>query len=67
VLKPIATLAAVGFIGAIIGKLLFMLLLPVFAALIGFVVLAIKVVLIVALVWLGFFVFRKLTERPSEA
>ena len=66
-LKPIATLAAVGFIGAIIGKLLFMLLLPVFAALIGFVVLAIKVVLIVALVWLGFFVFRKLTERPSEA
>jgi hypothetical protein len=67
VLKPFATLAAVGFIGAIIGKLLFMLLLPVFATLIGFVVLAIKVVLIVALVWLGFFVFRKLTERPSEA
>ena len=66
-LKPIATLAAVGFVGAIIGKLLFMLLLPVFATLIGFVVLAIKVVLIVALVWLGFFVFRKLTERPSEA
>ena len=66
-LKPIVSLAAVGFVGAIIGKILFMLLLPLFATLIGFVVLSIKVVLIVALVWLGFFVFRKLTERPSEA
>jgi len=61
------TLAAVGFIGAIIGKILFMLLLPLFATLIGFVVLAIKIVLIAGLVWLGFFVFRKLTEKPSEA
>jgi hypothetical protein len=67
VLKPIVSLAAVGFVGAIVAKILFMLLLPVFATLIGFVVLSIKVVLIVALVWLGFFVFRKLTERPSEA
>lgn len=66
-LKPIVSLAAVGFVGAIVAKILFMLLLPVFATLIGFVVLSIKVVLIVALVWLGFFVFRKLTERPSEA
>lgn len=66
-LKPVVTLAAVGFVGAIIGKILFMLLLPVFATLIGFVVLAIKIVLIVGLVWLGFFVFRKLTEKPSEA
>ncbi|MFI5208506.1 MAG: hypothetical protein ACHQU8_04455 [Gemmatimonadales bacterium] len=66
-LKPIVTLAAVGFVGAIITKLLFLLLLPVFATLIGFVALAIKIVLIVAVVWLGFFVFRKLTERPSEA
>jgi hypothetical protein len=67
VLKPIATLAAVGFVGAIITKLLLLLLIPVFGTLIGFVALAIKIVLIVALVWLGFFVFRKLTERPSEA
>lgn len=66
-LKPIATLAAVGFVGAIITKLLLLLLIPVFGTLIGFVALAIKIVLIVALVWLGFFVFRKLTERPSEA
>jgi hypothetical protein len=67
VLKPIATLVAVGFVGAIITKLLLLLLIPVFGTLIGFVALAIKIVLIVALVWLGFFVFRKLTERPSEA
>ena len=66
-LKPIVSLAAVGFVGAIVAKILFMLLLPVFATLIGFVVLSIKIVLIGALVWLGFFVFRKLTERPSEA
>ena len=66
-LKPIVTLAAVGFVGAIITKLLLLLLIPVFGTLIGFVALAIKIALIVALVWLGFFVFRKLTERPSEA
>ena len=66
-LKPIVSLAAVGFVGAIVARILFMLLLPVFATLFGFVVLSIKIVLIVALVWLGFFVFRKLTERPSEA
>jgi putative flippase GtrA len=67
VLKPIVTLAAVGFVGAIITKLLFLLLIPIFGTLIGFVALAFKIALIVAMVWLGFFVFRKLTERPSEA
>ena len=66
-LKPVITLAAVGFVGAIVAKVLFMLLLPLFATLIGFVALAIKIALIVGLVWLGFFVFRKLTEKPSEA
>jgi len=67
VLKPVITLAAVGVVGAIVAKVLFMLLLPLFATLIGFVALAIKIALIVGLVWLGFFVFRKLTEKPSEA
>jgi hypothetical protein len=67
VLKPVVSLAAVGFIGVLLTKLLFLLLLPVFGMVIGFVALALKIVLIAALVWLGFFVFRKLTEKPSEA
>jgi hypothetical protein len=67
VLKPVMSLAAVGFIGVLITKLLFLLLLPVFGMVIGFVALALKIALIAALVWLGFFVFRKLTEKPSEA
>lgn len=66
-LKPVVSLAAVGFIGVLITKLLFLLLLPVFGMVIGFVALALKIALIAALVWLGFFVFRKLTEKPSEA
>lgn len=66
-LKPIVTLAAVGFLGIALGKLLFMLLLPLFATLVGFIALAIKIALIVGLVWLGILLFRKLTEKPSEA
>ena len=66
-LKPIVTLAAVGFAGAIIGRMLFLLLFPLFGMLVGFVALVLKIALIAGLIWLGFVVFRKLTERPSEA
>ena len=66
-LKPIVSLAAVGFVGVMLYKLLWIALFPVFGVFIGIVATLLKVALIVALVWLGFYVFRRVTERPSEA
>lgn len=66
-LKPIVSLAAVGFFGVLVTKVLFMLLAPLFGMLLGVVALVIKGALIAGLVWLGFLLFRKLTEKPSEA
>ena len=66
-LKPIMQIAAVGFVGVLITKLLWLALLPLFGMFIGFVVMSLKIVLIVGLVWAGYMLFRKLMERPSEA
>lgn len=62
-LRPILTLAAVGFAGVLALKLIWLLLLPLVGALIGFAVLAIKIALIVALVLIALKLFRKVT-RP---
>jgi len=67
VLKPIVSLAAVGFVGVILYKLLWLALLPVFGFVFGIVAFVLKIALIAGLIWLGFFVFRKVTEKPSEA
>ena len=66
-LKPVVTVAAVGFIGVIVTKFLWLLILPIVGMFIGFLVTALKVALIVALIWVGFKLFQKLTEKPSEA
>ncbi|HEY2804861.1 MAG TPA: hypothetical protein VGI92_03295 [Gemmatimonadales bacterium] len=66
-LKPLATVAAAGFVGLIVTKLLWLLLLPVIGMFIGFLVLMLKIALVVGLVWFGFSLFRKWTDRPSEA
>jgi hypothetical protein len=50
-LRPILTLAAVGVAGVAIWKLLWLLLIPVFGALLGFAALAVKVALFVLIVW----------------
>ena len=66
-LKPIAGLAAVGIVGFVLSKLLFLLFFPIVGMFIGFFVLALKVLFFVALGWLVYSLFRKLTDRPSEA
>ena len=65
-LKPVATLAAVGIVGAVLFKIL---LLPLFGFVLGFALWVLKIALIVGLVWFGFMLFRKLTthEKGSEA
>jgi len=67
VLKPVLSVAAVGFVGVLLYRLLWALMLPVVGAFVGFAMLLVKIALIAALVWGGFWLFRKLTERPSEA
>ena len=65
-LKPIATLAAAGIVGAVLFKVL---LLPFVGFFLGFLLWALKIALIVGLIWFGFMLFRKLTtnEKGSEA
>lgn len=66
-LKPIATLAAAGFIGVVALKVLGVVLLPIFGIFLGFLMWALKIALIVGLIWWGFSLFRKWTERSNEA
>jgi len=66
-LKPIAMLAAAGFVGLFVTKLLGFLLLPLVGMFIGFVLLVLKIVLICWLIWFGISLFKKWTDRPSEA
>ncbi len=65
-MKPMLSLAAVGFVGLILAKFLGILILPIFGMFLGFLFLVLKIVLIVGLIWMGFNLFRKWTERPSE-
>ncbi len=65
--KSIGMVAAAGIVGLIITKLLWMMMLPLVGIFIGFMVLVLKIALIAGLVWLGYSLFRKWTDRPSEA
>lgn len=66
-LKPIGLLAGAGFVGVVLYKLLWMLMLPLVGMFIGLVMWVLKIGLIVGLIWLGFSLFKKMTDRPSEA
>ena len=66
-LKPVAQLAAVGIASVLAAKLLGMLMLPLLGMFIGFLFWIGKLILIAALIWFGYQLFKKLTERPSEA
>lgn len=66
-IKPVATLAAVGIIGVVVTKFLWALVLPVLAVVFGVFMLVMKVALIVGLIWLALKIFGKITERPAES
>ena len=66
-MKPALSLAAVGIVGLIFAKLLGFLILPIVGMFLGFFFLVLKIALIVGLIWFGFTLFRKWTDRPSEA
>jgi hypothetical protein len=66
-MKSIAMVGAAGIVGLVLTKLLWMLMLPVLGMFIGFLVLVLKIALIAGLIWFGFSLFRKWTDKPSEA
>lgn len=66
-LRPVGLLAA-GVVGVVLAKLLWgFVALPVLGFLLGMFFFFVKILLIFSLVWLGYQLFRKLTDRPSEA
>lgn len=65
--RSIAIVGAAGFVGLIVTKLLWMLMLPVLGMFIGFLALVLKWALIIGLIYFGYRMFRKMTDRPSEA
>jgi hypothetical protein len=63
--RPVLTLAALGVAGFVVFKMLWLLLLPLVGALVGFAVLAIKIALVVALVLIAIKLFKKISEPAS--
>ncbi len=63
-LKPIATLAAAGFIGAVLFKVL---LFPLLGFMLGFLIWALKIAVIVGLIWWGFWLFRRWGDQHGTA
>lgn len=66
-LKPIAMLAATGVAGLVLIKLVGVLLFPLLGVLIGFLLWALKFALIAGLIWWGFHLFKRWSEKGSEA
>jgi len=66
-LRPVVMLGGTAIIGAIIAKMLWVLLMPLVGMFIGFVVFMLKVLLIVGLLWAGYKLAQKLMERPAES
>ena len=66
-LKPIAMLAATGVVGLVLLKLAGLVFFPLLGVLIGCLLWALKFALIAALIWWGFHLFKRWSEKGSEA
>jgi len=68
-LRSFGVLAATGVVGLVAIKLLGYLLLPLLGMFLGVVMFALKIALIVGMIWLGWHLFQKWTrgERGAEA
>ena len=65
--KPLFTIAAAGVVGLVLWKMLGIILLPLIGTVLALVVMAIKVILIVGLVWLLFRLFNNRKKEGGEA
>lgn len=66
-MRPVVTLAAAGIIGVALWKVLSILLLPLAGLLLGLVLTLVKVGLLVALVMLAVWIFRRKEKEGGEA
>lgn len=66
-LKPVLALAAAGFIGVALWKILSILLLPLAGVVLGLVMTVVKIGLLVALVMLVVWLFRRNDEKEAPA
>lgn len=66
-MRPIAQLAAIGAAGVVVFKLLSMLVFPLLGMLLGFLVWAVKIAVIMALIWWGYHLFKKWNEGGKGA
>jgi threonine/homoserine/homoserine lactone efflux protein len=65
-LRPFLTLAALGVAGVVAWKLLWGLVLPVIAVVLGAVFLVLKIALVAFLVYLAYRMFQRLLERRPD-
>ena len=65
-MRPVVTLAAAGIIGVALWKVLSILLLPLAGLLLGLVLTLVKVGLLVALVMLAVWIFRRKEKEGGE-
>lgn len=64
--RNVLTIAGAGLAGVLLVKFLWMLLLPVFGMFVGLVAMVLKVAVVAAVIWFGYWLFRRLSERPAE-
>jgi uncharacterized membrane-anchored protein len=64
-LRPVFALATAAVVGVVLWKLIWLFILPFVGIAVGFVVLALKILLIVGLVFLAYRLYRKLVARST--
>jgi hypothetical protein len=64
--KPVLQLAAVGFLGIALWKIISILLFPLLGAALGFFFIVLKVALIAGLIYFLFWMFNKKKSEPKD-
>ncbi|NIM52484.1 MAG: hypothetical protein GTN62_14230 [Gemmatimonadales bacterium] len=63
--RPLLALAAVGTLGYIVWQLIWRLLLPVIGTLVGFLLVAIKILFFILLLLVAYWIFKRLTKQAE--
>jgi len=66
-MRAVLAVGGAAFLGVLLYKFLWLLMLPLVGMFIGFVVFMLKVLVIVTLLWAGYKLAQKLMERPAES
>ncbi|MDH3495360.1 MAG: hypothetical protein OER21_01170 [Gemmatimonadota bacterium] len=64
-LRPILAVAAVGLAGVAIWQLLWFLVLPLLAGVLGFAMLALKLILVALILWAAWRLVRRVVREPA--